>query len=149
CVYSICGDGVLDTGATPPEECEPPGTSTCDAACHTICDLTGTWALKLTTNVSWPAFRTAFSLGGSGQIMTWGKIVATQTSTSVATTVISCGLSVPDFQADFQGTLGLGLETYGLTFPTTIFDNHTLPMGNTTATLSGLKAGATYSTPSI
>lgn len=34
CASSTCGDGCVDS--TKGEQCEPPGTATCDAQCHTI-----------------------------------------------------------------------------------------------------------------
>ena len=34
CKVSTCGDGCVDAGAG--EQCEPPNSGTCDAACHTI-----------------------------------------------------------------------------------------------------------------
>lgn len=34
CVSSSCGDGFVD--ALTGEQCEPPGTASCDAACHTV-----------------------------------------------------------------------------------------------------------------
>ncbi len=36
CAASTCGDGYVDKGATPAEQCEPPNTATCDASCQTI-----------------------------------------------------------------------------------------------------------------
>jgi cysteine-rich repeat protein len=34
CVTSACGDGFVDAGTG--EQCEPPGTASCDASCHTV-----------------------------------------------------------------------------------------------------------------
>lgn len=38
CVESTCGDGFVDTGATPPEGCEPPSVGNCNAECHLECE---------------------------------------------------------------------------------------------------------------
>jgi len=38
CALSVCGDGVTDTGATPPEECDDGGTSPGDG-CDSMCQM--------------------------------------------------------------------------------------------------------------
>ncbi len=37
CKFPVCGDGFVHTSGTPPfEQCEPPGTVTCDASCQAL-----------------------------------------------------------------------------------------------------------------
>jgi cysteine-rich repeat protein len=115
-----------------------------DTVCQTPCDLTGTWGVKIVTNVNW-ALRYDITQPGSGEIVSWGKIDRTMSGTTVTDRTTACGLTIPDFSAD----LPWGFETYGLSFPNAIFDNNTLPRVTVRGTLSSLRQGAAFTAPSM
>jgi len=106
------------------------------------CDLTGTWGAKVIVNVSWGG-GTSLLTADTGNVELWGLLQGTQSGTTVSGTLQPCGIETPDFQS---GLLG---ETYGTTFPDSLFD-HTppyIPSISSTVTLSGTAPGASYTTP--
>jgi len=117
---------------------------TTDTACQTPCVLGGTWAVKISTNVSWD-LHNQVTLAGSGKIETWGKLTRTVSGATTTDRVTACGLAVPDFEITLPGK---PIQTIGLSFPNSIFDDHTLPTVTMTGTLSGVRVGDTYSVPS-
>jgi hypothetical protein len=113
------------------------------------CDFNGTWASRLTIDVTWaPQGLTGIILAsGSGQIKQWIKGVRTQTGTATSDATVVCGIDLPDFQS----TVVIGSETYGVRFPDSLFDGPDggggyLPTFTVSAALSGLTPGSSYST---
>ena len=113
------------------------------------CDFNGTWASRLTIDVTWaPQGLTGIILAsGSGQIKQWIKGVRTQTGTATSDATVVCGIDLPDFQS----TVVIGSETYGVRFPDSLFDGPDggggyLPTFTVSAALGGLTPGSSYST---
>lgn len=113
------------------------------------CNFNGTWATRLTIDVSWQpqGLNSIILASGSGQIKQWIKGVRVQTGTSTADATVVCGIALPDFQE----TTIAGGETYGVRFPNSLFDTLDggvgyLPTFTVNAALSGLTPGSTYST---
>ncbi len=122
------------------------GTPACSSGtCTTTCDLTGTWAGKVSLQVTWPGTLTLAA--GSGTIGFWVIVKGTQSGNSIPVTMLPCGITVPDFQSSPAG----GNEPYGLTFPNALFDHAPpyLPTVNTTVTLGGSSPGSMYSVPAV
>ncbi len=122
------------------------GDATADGG---ACDFDGTWASRLTIDVTWaPQGLTGIILAsGSGQIKQWIKGVRTQTGTATSDATVVCGVDLPDFQS----TVVIGSETYGVRFPNSLFDGPDggggyLPTFTVSAALSGLTPGSTYAT---
>ena len=113
------------------------------------CDFNGTWASRLTIDVTWApqGLNAVILASGTGQIKQWIKGVRTQTGMSTSDATVVCGIDLPDFQS----TLVIGSETYGVRFPASLFDGPDggggyLPTFTVNAALSGLTPGSTYST---
>jgi hypothetical protein len=114
------------------------------------CDLNGTWASRLTIDVTWApqGLNAVILASGSGQIKQWIKGVRTQTGMSTSDATVVCGIDLPDFQS----TAVIGSETYGVRFPDSLFDGPGdggapyLPTFTVSGALGGLTPGATYST---
>jgi hypothetical protein len=108
------------------------------------CDFNGTWASRLTMGVSWvpQGLMGVILAPGSGQIRQWIKGVRVQTGNTAIDTTVVCGIALPDF----TGTSIAGGETYGVSFPDSLFDNGLLPTFTVNATVSGFAPGATYTT---
>jgi len=84
--------------------CSPNGgTPFCAAGeCDTLCDLSGTFALKMTLQTSWPA--TSAIAGGSGDFEYWLGVLATQQDDEVAVQLLECGRTVPPFSLQIGKT---------------------------------------------
>jgi hypothetical protein len=110
----------------------------CNAgSCATRCDLTGTFALKLSLSSSWSS--TAALASGSGDFVFWARLRLTQSGKELAGTVAPCGEVVPDFRA-----LPVA-ERYGVTVPEAMFDRGAgLPSLAATGTLSDSVPGASF-----
>jgi cysteine-rich repeat protein len=124
--------------------------ATTDTACQTVCSIAGTWGVKITTQVNWDVHNVV-TLAGSGVIETWGKITRTVSGSTTTDRLIACGLTVPDFIIELPNAVPNEPpihENIGLLFPTSIFDDHTLPTVTMTGTLSGVRVGDAYSVPS-
>ena len=147
CSGSTCGDGCVD--ASKGEQCEPPGTSTCDIFCHVItaCDMNGTWAAYTALTVSWAG--NAYLAAGTGTIGQWSKSTTTALGTVSNNVLLPCGLSVPDFSVTYPTTPTATTETYGTTYPNTLFDHAPpyLPTVTVTGTLANVQPGAQFTTP--
>jgi hypothetical protein len=132
-----------DDAADPPGDDAggPPGF---DASPNGPCNYAGVWASKLTINVNWtPQGLTSIILAsGTGQIKQWIRGTRVQTGMSVSDSTVVCGVDLPDFQS----TALAASETYGVVFPTSLFDGHFLPTFTVSGTISGSEAGATYTT---
>jgi hypothetical protein len=164
CKVATCAGGFGDCDLDPTNGCETPtnttsncgtcgyvctsdaGSPACSGgACVTTCDLSGTWAGKVSLQVTWPG--TVTLAGGSGTIGVWMIVKGTQSGSSIPVTMTPCGVVVPDFQS----SAAAGNEPYGLTFPNTLFD-HAPPYllaVNSTVTLGATTVGSSYSIPAI
>jgi hypothetical protein len=153
-----CGTGYGDCDTSRPNGCETAlntitncgmcgrtcpangGTAVCNAGvCNTICDLTGTYALKMSVAGSWA--NATYIRGGSGTFQFWMKLQGTHTGNSIAGTLTECGRYVPDFSATMVS------ETYNYGYPNSLFDGNFLPSTSTTITLGSSSPGATFALP--
>jgi hypothetical protein len=116
------------------------GTPQCNSGvCTTVCDLTGTYALKLSVPANWPA--TTVLAAGNGTFTFWALVRLTQSGTSLTGSVAPCGENV----VDFASTPFIN-EKYGVTFPSTIFDRTPLlPSTSSTGTLGTTNPGSSFS----
>ncbi|MDB4986186.1 MAG: hypothetical protein JWN04_1364 [Myxococcaceae bacterium] len=131
---SACVPGFADCDGTP-TTCETPlgtvahcsscsdvcpangGTAVCSAgACATVCNMTGTYAVKIASPLTWPA---AVVNGGTGSSNLWARLSLTQAGNTLSGTVEPCGITLPDFSLN----PALGAELYQLYFPSTLFDH--------------------------
>ncbi len=111
------------------------------------CDFNGTWATRITIDVTWqPQGLTSVILQpGSGTITQWVKGVRVQSPAaplSLMDNSVVCGVILPDFQAT---ALGLN-EVYGVRFPDTLFDDQYVPPFTISGALN--EQMTTYSTTS-
>jgi hypothetical protein len=116
----------------------------CNAGiCGASCNLTGTWALKITSPTTWT--NATYIRGGSGNHVFWLRMTATQSGNSVTETMLECGRRVPDFAATMVS------ETYGFSLMTSLFDHAPpyLPTSSATLTLGSTAPGASVSQPLI
>jgi hypothetical protein len=116
------------------------GTPQCNSGvCTTACNVSGAFALKVSVPATWPS--TSVLSSGSGTFVMWLLVQLTQNGTSLTGNVTPCGQTVPDFKA-----AAFINETYGVTYPTTIFDRTPLlPSVAATATLGSTAPGASFS----
>jgi hypothetical protein len=124
---------------------EPPDGSASSADAAGSCDFTGTWGSLITIAVSWAPeglnLQTFLLAPGSGTIRQWIKGLRVQRGTSLEDTTFVCGIELPDF----QGTQVVAGQTYGVTFPDSLFDGTFLPSFQVQATVTSSAPGATYS----
>jgi hypothetical protein len=120
-----------DGGVAAPSEAAPGSDASVPDAtvgADAGCDFNGTWATKITIDVSWQpqGLTSAILQPGSGTIVQWVKGVRVQnpaTPTALIDQAVVCGISLPDFQATL---LGLN-QVYGVRFPDTLFDDQYVP----------------------
>ena len=116
-IVAGCGGKLLNEGTegAPALPDEDAGVAT-DAAIATPggCDVSGGWALKMAIAVSWSG--SGAVLGGTGEVDLWALIDAAPGTDSLTVTLRPCGAALPDFSS----ILG---ETYGLAFPSDLFDH--------------------------
>jgi hypothetical protein len=155
-----CGTGYADCDASRANGCETAldtvsncgmcgkvcpangGTATCNAGvCGTLCNLTGTFALKISLQGSWP--NDTYISGGNGTFYFWQKLQATHSGNSLSGTLLECGRYVPDFDASMVN------ETYHFQHPNSLFDHLPayLPTTPVTFTLGSASPGATITLP--
>jgi hypothetical protein len=137
--------GPSDAGVDRREGSAPDASASGDASVDGgACDFNGTWASRLTIDVTWApqGLNGIILASGSGQIKQWIKGVRVQTGTATSDATVVCGIDLPDFQE----TAIAGGETYGVKFPASLFDNGYLPTFTVSAALSGFTVGSTYST---
>ncbi len=108
-----------------------------DPQALTECDQSGTWAIKITVPVSWPA--TFVLAAGTGEITNYLKSTRTQDGLNVTDSAQVCGIVTPDYAAAPL----FGSEKYGIRFADKTFE--ALPKVAVTSTLSSKEEGATYS----
>ena len=117
------------------------GTPVCNAGvCGLVCDLTGTFALKVTQQTTWPS--NANLRAGSGAHEFWLKMSGVHSGTEVAASWTECGRSVPEFRASAVN------ETFRFDLPLSIFDAGDLPSSAVALSLSSVAPGATLVLPS-
>jgi hypothetical protein len=159
CVPS-CTAGWGDCDASRPNGCETPvntvsncgacgnvcpaggGTAICTAGtCGVTCDLSGTFAIKLSVQISWPGRGSV--QGGNGTLVSWIRLAGTQSGNTLPATLTQCGRTVPTFDSSLIG------ESYGFAYPTTLFDQVPAYLPTTTATvaLSSASPGASLTLP--
>jgi hypothetical protein len=113
------------------------GTPVCNAgACGVICDLSGTFALKLTIQVRWDDL--TWVAGDSGTFLSWSKMQVVHAENSVTGTLIECGKDAPEFLAPFYS------ERHKIDYPSALFASTYLPTAAASATLSSASPGATF-----
>lgn len=133
------------------------GTPVCNAGiCGANCNLTGTWALKITHPTSWAANSNLRS--GSGNHVYWLRLIGTHSGNNLSAQLLECGRRVPPFSASSPFVN----ESYLFEIPNTVFDrtpavfptvNQTITLGNTspaagvTMPLTAFMLGATMSNP--
>lgn len=114
------------------------GTPVCNAGvCGTVCDLSGTFALKLTVPTTWPSSTTIAA--GSGTFTYWALLEWTQSGTSLTGSVKPCGEVVPDFS--MVPPLS---EDYGVTYAASVYDTTPLPSTGTSGSLGGTGPGSSF-----
>jgi hypothetical protein len=155
-----CATGFGDCDGLPENGCETPldridhcgvcdnvcpsngGTPSCNAGvCGTICDLTGTFALKLTAPGSWPSGQ--YMRAGNGTFQYWLKAELSQAGTAVSAvdaTVTLCGRVTPPVTNTANETLVHG-------YPNSLFDSDFIPSTSAAVTLSGSSPGSALSWP--
>ncbi|MBN1655662.1 MAG: hypothetical protein JXA30_17995 [Deltaproteobacteria bacterium] len=127
---SECGDSCPDEG----------GAAFCDEGeCGINCDLSGTYALKVTVSVTWPDRDLTES--GSGTYYSWSKLQATHSGDDVTGTLIECGKNAPAVASSVLP------ENYKINYLNAIFDHSPsyLPGASISASLNGDSPGATFS----
>jgi hypothetical protein len=120
---SLDAGGPLDATATL-DAGSPETASGTDAGC----DFNGTWATRVTIDVTWQpqGLMSVILQPGSGTITQWAKAVRVQNMETPLTLIDEasvCGISLPDFQAT---TLGQN-DVYGVRFPDSLFDDGYVP----------------------
>jgi hypothetical protein len=112
-----------------------------DADTSTTCNLSGPWALKVAVQVTWQG--TTILAAGGGTVDVWALMQGTQTGDSIATTVLPCGIGLPDF----DGPAIAGPPIYGVAFPDSLFDGTFLTATASSLTVSSSAPGATLTSP--
>jgi len=92
--------------------------------------------------VTWPA--AGALTAGSGNLVVYALLTGTESVGAVTAGIVPCGITVPDFA-------NLASQTYGLTFPTSLFDHvpDFLPTTPVTFTLVGSSPGSTFTSPAF
>ncbi|MBN1654944.1 MAG: hypothetical protein JXA30_14335 [Deltaproteobacteria bacterium] len=118
------------------------GAPVCNSGtCGTVCDLNGTFALKVTAAVSWPA--ATWISAGSGTFYSWTKLQVSQSGNSLSVTIVECEWNTPHIKSSFYN------EWYKINYPTSLFDSTYLPSASTTAMLSSSSPGATLNLTAV
>jgi len=148
--YDDC-DGQLDNGCetdlTTTNDCgecsnqctAESGTAVCTAGgCSTVCDVSGTFAIRLTVEVTWAD--KPYASGGSDTLYAWMILRGTQVGNNLTGTVTECGKDVPHFKSSVLN------EWYKLEYQDAIYDNDPtdLPSVAANITLSDTSPGATF-----
>ena len=146
---AIAGDAGVDAAgpdAGPDGSTTHPPDAGVDAG---ACNLAADWAIKVTVDVSWPSTGLVNAGGADNgdateQVQIWALLTPTgsATGTSIPAKILPCNIVLPDF-----GSI-IG-ETYGATFPSTLFDHAPsyLTAVTTTLTLGATTAPTSFSLP--
>jgi hypothetical protein len=128
--------GSTDTESTVDEVCD--GT---DGECQPLCDLTGTFALKVSLPASWST--SSAIEGGTDSFLFWMRVSAVPRGGDVSLTLQPCGRSVPDFRSSEVD------EIFCYGYPDSLFDRvpSILPSTAATISLATTAAGSTLSLP--
>ncbi|HEY6878067.1 MAG TPA: hypothetical protein VI299_08600 [Polyangiales bacterium] len=117
-------------------------SSQCDGmVCAARCDLTGTYAVKMTVPTTWPG--TAQISGGSGTFEFWLKMGATHVGNQAAVQLRECHQHVPVIRSL------LVAENYLFTYPDSLFDSEVLPSFSATMTLGDSTPSSSLSLPPV
>ncbi|MBN1656520.1 MAG: hypothetical protein JXA30_22305 [Deltaproteobacteria bacterium] len=130
---SGCGDTCPDGGEGSVPVCNA-------GVCSTVCDLSGTFAIKVSVDVTWE--QRQWIKEGSGTVFLWSMLQGAHNGNSVTGTLLECGVIGPRVESKT-----LHGEFYRLTFPNELFDQTTsyLPPGSaTSATLGSALPDATF-----
>lgn len=129
-------DTIADCGACDRSCSAAGGTALCSAGvCETRCDLSGTFALKLTVPVTWPG--SAVLAAGNGTFVFWAALQLSHSGTTLSGSLVPCGETIPDF-----ASTPLINERYAVTLPTGPLDAAPFPSTSISATLSASTVGA-------
>jgi hypothetical protein len=153
-----CGTGFGDCDSSRPNGCETAlnsishcgmcgrtcpangGTAVCNAGvCGTICNLTGTYALKMSVAGSWP--QDSYIRSGSGTFQFWMRLTGTHSGNSLTGTVTECGRFIPPFSARTVS------ESFSFHYANSVFDGNFLPASAATITLANASPGASMTLP--
>jgi hypothetical protein len=118
------------------------GTPVCNAGvCNTVCNLSGTFALKMSVAGTWP--NAQYIASGNGTFQFWMKLQGSHSGGSVSGTLLECGRYVPDFDARTVN------EHFGFSHGTLLFDHAPpyLPTSAVTLALGSSSPGATLMLP--
>ncbi len=118
------------------------GTPVCQSgACSTQCDLTGTFALKLSAPANWSG--TTYVAGGSGTFQFWMKLQGAHSGNTLTGTLIECGRFIPPLVGSIIA------ERSSVVHPNTLFDGAPpyVPSSAFTITLSSAAPSATLMLP--
>jgi hypothetical protein len=134
------GSGGDDGGDIP----DAPATITGEGSVPGTCDFNGTWASHITIDVNWmpQGLNSIILASGSGKIEQWIRGDRVVSGTTATDKTVVCGVVLPDFQS----TSLAASETYGVVFPSPLFEGTDIPSFTVSATISSNKPGATYST---
>lgn len=128
-------------GSTPADAAIAPS----DAMTVTPCDMTGTFAIKVTLAVTWSG---GAITGGSDVARIWARFVGTQAGNNLTGTFQACGFILPDYALNPL----LATEKYQLAFPDTLFDHLPPYIAGIPQTLSGSQAfgvGSAFTFPTL
>lgn len=117
------------------------GVATCsEGVCGVRCDLTGTFAVRLSTPTSWygPAVEPE-----SGVLRAWLRLQVVHVGTQADVHVNTCGLDIP--------SVGMALlpERIRFTYPNSLFDSGLLSGATARMTLANTAPGADLSLPDV
>ncbi len=120
-IRTLLSLAMVVTGVVSSAACAAPGSGGDEAVAGdpqalTECDATGTWAMKITTPVTWPA--TFVLQAGTGSITNWLQNKRVQTGTQISETARVCGVET----ADYQAPPTFGSEKYGIRFTPAVFE---------------------------
>jgi cysteine-rich repeat protein len=159
CVQSKCGDGYLDAAAG--EQCEPPGSGTCDAACKSIV-VAACGNGKVEANEDCDDGNTSNLDGCDAACRYESEIRMTQVSISNAVSFTGCmpttnafgrnvltntaiGQLNPSLQSGIDaGTTNLLVQALGLDDPTGVADPDGLKIGILSGDIDTAKPGAAW-----